>query len=95
MLLNKGIYKLQFHCGTSYLGQTGQLHEYRRDAELGHIERSAVAEHLQQNGQCNIKFDEAMVLGTHYYPCVIRESITENNEKNPNNFQLSKPWKLN
>lgn len=104
-LSTKGVYQLKCSCGKAYIGQTGRsvkcrIKEHQRDARLRNIERSAIAEHLHENGQHIINFQEVEILSRteNYYPRVIRESLeimkNGNNFNREDGYRLSNTWKL-
>lgn len=104
-LSTKGVYQLECLCGKAYIGQTGRsikcrIKEHQRDARLRDIERSAIAEHLHQDGQHRINFEEVKILSRteNYYPRVIRESLeimkNDNNFNREDGYRLSNTWKL-
>ncbi|XP_048523240.1 uncharacterized protein LOC125504793 [Dendroctonus ponderosae] len=81
-LATAGIYRIPCSCGSVYIGTTKRsvatrIEEHRRNCKLGHVEKSAVAEHALSDGIHNIYFGEAQVLATTtgYHPRLIREAI--------------------
>lgn len=81
------MYELQCHYGKSCIGQAGRNiqsreQEHRRDAEWNQVERSAVAQHLKENGQHSIKYDKVKVLYKHTLLLSHYLEIT----RDPNNF---------
>ncbi|ENN82324.1 hypothetical protein YQE_01301, partial [Dendroctonus ponderosae] len=75
------IYRISCSCGSVYIGTTKRsvatiIEEHRQNCKLGHVEKSAVAEHALRDGTHNIYFGEAQVLATttRYRPRLIREA---------------------
>ncbi|XP_048524257.1 integrator complex subunit 3 homolog [Dendroctonus ponderosae] len=70
-------FTLSVYIGTSKRSIATRIEEDRRNCKLGHVEKSAVAEHALGDGTHNIYFGEAQVLATTtgYRPRLIREAI--------------------
>jgi uncharacterized protein (UPF0335 family) len=98
-----GIYKINCNCGLSYIGQTGRrieerLREHERSIRLKQTDKSAVAEHILNQGH-EIEWQKTNLLHNtrRYKTRLIKEAIEIYRHKN-NNFNredaypLSKAW---
>lgn len=86
-----GIYKIDCECGSCYIGQTKRsiatrLKEHIADVKHRRSLKSAVCEHMLDQPNHYLRFDQAQVLATEnwFIPRMLREAIEI--QKHPKNF---------
>jgi hypothetical protein len=97
------VYRIPCECSRAYIGQAGhsvdiRLKEHQRHIRLKHPDKSAIAEHIIDQGH-RIQFHNSSILATktRYMDRIVREAIEI--ELHPYNinrdggFCLSKSWK--
>ena len=101
---SSGVYRIPCSCGSVYIGTTKRsvntrIKEHQRHCRLGQTEKSAVADHILNNLDHKIAFEDTELLSSNrfYYPRLYREAIEI--YKHPNNFnkkeeglKINKTW---
>ncbi|KAJ4438860.1 hypothetical protein ANN_14813 [Periplaneta americana] len=103
-LSSTGVYRIPCSCRAVYIGTTQQsfktrISEHRRNCRLGHVGKSAVAEHAYLEGEHNIRFEDTNTLSDtpHLYARLHREAIEIYKHKNNFNrkeegLKVNKAW---
>ncbi|KAJ4425635.1 hypothetical protein ANN_27831 [Periplaneta americana] len=99
-----GVYRIPCSCGSVYIGTTQRsfktrISEHRRNCCLGHVDKSAAAEHAYLEGEHKIRFEDTDTLSdtTHFYARLHREAIEIYKHKNNFNrkeegLKVNKAW---
>lgn len=103
-LATAGVYRIPCSCGKVYIGTTKRsiktrLTEHKRCCRLGHIEKSAIAEHTLLQHNHRIQFEDTQVLSTEkaYHARMYREALeiqkhTNNFNRKEESLTINKAW---
>ena len=103
-LATPGVYRIPCSCGSVYIGTTKRsiktrITEHKRSCRLGHVEKSALAEHALTLDDHKILFEDTQVLDRtrSYYPRIYREAIeiqkhAQNFNRKDEGLNLSRTW---